>query len=553
MVSPIPISIKSKNPTSERAHQPPKQLGLGSPNCTQRCQSRLPPLDTRTNSSNAIGYTPPISPISTRATNVGDPSARDGCICNVENEGYHQMEFTPPRSPPKMGSIGATGLPLTSRALSSGYASCSSFTSSGYSTSAYTLGGSGASSTTSLLSFPKEVLSKDHEIHTIDSSATATQTSVEESIATTLSKPLLLPQPYSPSGEWTIKTGYQIFGTGAWSTVRPATYSPNGTNVSKIIAVKLPNSSGSIPILHHEASILSYLTPSRHTISLLGYDLEKSAILLPALPLTMEEHVKRCSKKINSEEEISLATMRCPVVRMRQWLFWAQELTAGFIELKEKGVVHGDIKWGNILLEEVTLPFSDPSEQKIWFPPSKKPLPTLYRPVIVDFSSSLVIGRPVPAHPSYIPPNKKAQDEAEKGISALTVPFCAPELLEKFVAKSPETAPPPIPTFASDLYSLALTILTAAIGSDPYTVQKGVSDARKAMYVQCGDPIGFARGDERGLRCSKGGVVEEVLEGCFGKDAVGRADVETVQGRVKEVIARWVDEEAWDDSRWGTC
>lgn len=337
------------------------------------------------------------------------------------------------------------------------------------------------------------------------------------------------PTPFAPKGTFSVLNNARPFGNGAWSIVSPGLFtrtSPENTE-PEIIAVKKPEQKKGIPILTSEAAILSYLStpePTRGIIPFYGFDKATTSLLLPAYPLTLESFVKASHKFINSEQNISLSTLRCPVVKMRQWLFLAKKLCEGFVALKEKQVVHGDVKWGNVLLREYTL---SQVEKKIW---GNNDGEKLYEPLIVDFSSSHV----EPAEP--------------KPISALTVAFCAPELLEAWLA--PVEAAAPVPSFSSDLYSMALTLLTAAIGSDPYSVRTA-TDARKGMWVKCGDPVGFVRsGDERGLRVRKGEVVDTCLAECFGRTKQGRTTVETVLERVEGWIELWCVEGKGDD-RWG--
>ncbi|KAF8415377.1 hypothetical protein BGX38DRAFT_1281349 [Terfezia claveryi] len=297
--------------------------------------------------------------------------------------------------------------------------------------------------------------------------------------------------PFAPKGSFSVLNGARPFGSGAWSIVSPGLFTRTSAENTEpeIIAVKKPEQNKGIPILTNEAAILSYLStpePTRGVILFYGFDEETTSLLLPAYPLTLESFVKASHKFIDSEQNISLSTLRCPVVKMRQWLFLAKKLCEGFVALKEKRVVHGDVNHVE------------------------------------------------PAEP--------------KAISALTIPFCAPELLEAWLA--PVEAASPVPTFSSDLYSMALTLLTAAIGSDPYSVRIA-TDATKGMWVKCGDPVGFVRSwDERGLRVRKGEVVDTCLAECFGKTKEGRTTVETVLERVESWIELWCMEGKGDD-RWG--
>src|SRR5690606_27909498 len=113
---------------------------------------------------------------------------------------------------------------------------------------------------------------------------------------------------------------------------------------------------------------------------------------------------------------------------------------------------------------------------------------------------------------------------------ALTTTFCAPELL---------TTANNAPTFSSDLFATAMTLLIAAIGSNPYgsSAHPG-SEGLRLLWCKGGDPMSFARADERGLRVRRGGVVDRVLERCFGKEA-RRVGVEEVSGRVSASVEEW--------------
>lgn len=222
------------------------------------------------------------------------------------------------------------------------------------------------------------------------------------------------------------------------------------------------------------------------------------------------------------------APPRAPVVGIPQWLFFAERLCETFSALKRAGVVHGDVKWSNILLRE----YHPEPEDALWEEYVCTTGERLLVPVLVDFSSSHVGGEPVAA------------------VSAVTTAFAAPELLQSFlrgvVVASPVMltggGPHPVPTFASDLYSLGVSLLAAAVGSEVYCN----AGRHVGIYVRQGNPMGWVKADERGMRVGRGGVVASVLEGCFGKTAEGRVEVEEVARRVEGWKRRW-----WSEGRGG--
>lgn len=493
MVPPIPIRI-----TQASSYTTMAPLTAPSKRCSHAQGLTVNTTDLAPWQTNSD--TPPVTPIS-----KVDIASGIVCSCSLTSadDGYQllqQSALTPPRTPKTLSST-----PLDFRKASTIHQEEMNPESTSTSCSGYALVDS--SETSSGL----ESLANESSVSTVPSVTPAQLT------------------PFAPKGTFSVLKNARPFGHGAWSVVYPGLFTPTSSSNTEpeLIAVKKPEQKKGVPILTNEASILSYLStpePTCGVIPFYGFDETTTSLLLPAYPLTLESFVKASQKFINSEENISLSTLRCPVVKMRQWLFIAKKLCEGFIALKKKQVVHGDVKWGNILLREYIIPIE---EQSIWGDNSDE---ALYEPIIVDFSSS------------HIEPSEP------RAISALTVAFCAPELLEAFLSPVEEVAP--MPTFSSDLYSLALTLLTTAIGSDPYSI-RAASDARKGMWVKCGDPLGFVqKGDDRGLRVRKGEVVDACLAGCFGRTADGRTSVEIVLERVNERIKQWC-QEGKGDNRWG--
>lgn len=218
--------------------------------------------------------------------------------------------------------------------------------------------------------------------------------------------------------------------------------------------------------------------------------------------------------------------IRAPAIGMPQWLFLAERLARTFSALKLANVVHGDVKLGNILLRPWA-PSSDVDTDPIWSAYVQGG-GKLLDPVVVDFSSAHV----------NIP------YELPEAISAVTTEFAAPELLQSFLS----VARHPLPTHASDLYSLALSLLAAAVGSEVYRN----AGRHVGIYVRQGNPMGWVKADERGMKVGRGGAVSAVLEGCFGKTAEGRTGVEELGVRVEGWKKAWWSEGRMSGNpRWG--
>ncbi|KAL0634630.1 hypothetical protein Q9L58_006423 [Maublancomyces gigas] len=315
-------------------------------------------------------------------------------------------------------------------------------------------------------------------------------------------EPSLLSLPYS-----------SLLGTGAWSKV----YSLGEVS----IAVKTPVNISARAVLESEAKILSYvasaLTHNSGIAAFHGYDPVTAAVYMELIPGgTLETHLESCTP----------AHIRAPAIGMPQWLFLAEQLARTFSALKRTNVVHGDIKLGNILLR----PWSPPPSaavDPIWAAYIRGG-GTLLEPVVVDFSSAHI----------------NLPCELPEAMSAVTTAYAAPELLQSFLSEPRH----PLPTHASDLYSLALSLLAAAVGSEVYRN----AGKHVGIYVRQGNPMGWVKADERGMKVGRGGAVSEVLEGCFGKTAEGRTGVEELGVRVEGWKKAWWNEgRTSGNPRWG--
>ncbi|KAK6332612.1 hypothetical protein TWF730_004272 [Orbilia blumenaviensis] len=365
-------------------------------------------------------------------------------------------------------------------------------------------------------------------------------------------------------------------GSGAWSNVyKGVLYHKNSAKApfQQVIAVKRPLNTFSIPALKREAAILSHIhrkvsssssssgdrnvrsSESYSVIPFHGFDASTTSILMTALSGdNLEQFTTRCRSSI-SRDVSNFNALKLPVVGITQWLFIAERLISAFAFLKSAGVIHGDVKPQNILTKpadpKLLLPLHEGRGAGRYSWISKEEIGGLVEPVVADFSSSYVVDTA-----------GNISDE-EEAINAVTTIYCAPELLAAFLTPPttptnptpssasvpPKSEPRPLPTFSSDQYGLCMTLLQTAIGSHPYSAAK--MDIQKNMWVRQGDPMAFARADERGFRCKNGGAVDRLLRGCFGKTAVGRVGIEEMVGRVAGLCMEWEGRKGEDAWVWG--
>lgn len=300
----------------------------------------------------------------------------------------------------------------------------------------------------------------------------------------------------------------QLFGSGAWSNVFKATPSrraltaqgiltpPSSPTVSLpiIIAVKKAARNDAKPILRNEASILTYIhllaDHQRFTAAFYGVDGNES-LILGAIPLSLEDHIRRSAR--SAAASLNINNMHLPVIgSSRTWLALAHKLVSALTWLHEHDVVHGDIKPGNFLLEPVSSS-TTPLEHEDTFP---------YNPLFIDFSSSHI------PCAGAIPPHGT--------LSAVTREYTAPELLKAAVLRDPASTA----TKASDVFSLAITMLVAATGNT--FVYEGSVFQRQAMATQGWDVIAFIRGGANASRVSRHGLVQRAVERAVLKADMGR-------------------------------
>ena len=223
----------------------------------------------------------------------------------------------------------------------------------------------------------------------------------------------------------------QFLGNGLTSMVYAATIPTYG-----VIAAKIPCNEESRKVLEREATVLGYLhsqTGAREfIIPYFGkYEFDDTfALCFELCPQTMQEYITSTSQSGGGT---------VPVVGLDAWKSWLGTLLSAMDFLHDTGMLHNDIKPHNILLTASLHPY------------------------LSDFAVSTPlydIGLPSPP---------------DMHILGTTV-FTAPELLSaEDVPTSPE----------SDIYSLGITMFVAAIGSEPFSWTRSVT--QKIMLKKRGD------------------------------------------------------------------
>jgi serine/threonine protein kinase len=302
----------------------------------------------------------------------------------------------------------------------------------------------------------------------------------------------------------------QLFGKGAWSNVYQALRrqkplssvcksaaiptpppSPQAT-VPLLVAVKSPVSNASRMILHNEAIILSHLSRTPYhdnfIVPFYGYITSSASLVLAPVPLSLSDHIVARARLARTDHtDLSWAD---PVLGSNGWLCLAERLVTALAWLHEfGGVIHGDIKPGNILLS-----------------PNRSNEDFAFDPLLIDFSSSHILS---------------STSKTPNTLSALTREYAAPELLSPTVLRDPSSTA----TSTSDVFSLAVTLIVAATGD--LMVYSGSVLQRQHMATQGWEVLEFVRNGNSGMRLPSSGIVQTVVERAVRKIEKGRIDAAT--------------------------
>ena len=324
---------------------------------------------------------------------------------------------------------------------------------------------------------------------------------------------MTVPRHYTGSyqRQGSASSGYQELGHGAWSTVYRATEcsqsqpsplptpptspasSPNKSGIGRQLAIKTAARRDAQTVLYQEARILTYIhSPhaSHHLVPFHGYDIASQSLVMDAIPLSLDTYTRSCLQ--TARLNLSTRTMFDPVCGAQEWQSLATQLIDGLAFLHSHSCVHGDIKPGNVLLR-----------------PNGAGSSHAYSALYCDFSSSRIFDNSSKGHDHHSGQGQQ--------LTALTTDFASPELFTSLFSTAA------VATMASDVYALGVTLVVAAIGTNPYA---GAStEMQKLCMAREGKVLDFARQSQQGTRVMKGKMVERCLKGALEKDVERRSTV----------------------------
>ncbi|KAF2169140.1 hypothetical protein M409DRAFT_20366 [Zasmidium cellare ATCC 36951] len=270
----------------------------------------------------------------------------------------------------------------------------------------------------------------------------------------------------------------KVLGTGLWSTVymakqKPVNVSRSGlsllspprsprlsqksrtTSIPALFAIKTPLRQDAKAIFYQEARVLTHLqrrpTSSLHIIPFYGLDPRNSSLIFEAIiGGSLEDLTSRMKQMTEVARHLELITLFPGI---------AFDLINGLDFLHCNGVIHADIKPGNILLD-ISAHATDENKAVV-------------RARYIDFSAAFI-------------PSKGDSASNAGG----TWDYMAPEQMRI----QPEWN---TPTFASDVWSLGITLLYVMVGDSPYSAACGGNMFMLREAIKSGDPLQFARMETR--------------------------------------------------------
>lgn len=270
-----------------------------------------------------------------------------------------------------------------------------------------------------------------------------------------------LATPSLPKGsvppQWNVATGHSMSPPLTPVCSRESTLGLSNTPDAPLLyAVKVPAMTSAKKVLCAEARILSYLSrlpsTSAHVVPFYGLDTRTGALVLRAMDGTLESWIQHDLNPLPEAARAQRLTAIFPSI--------ALALISSLEWLQHHHCIHADIKPSNILISSPASTTSPPQ--------------TLYS----DFSSTIL------SHPD------SPIDAEASPLGAGTWDYLDPKLLSS-------SAPAPLSP-ATDLWSLAITLLFLVLGTSPYDAFKGNKYQQREM-IRSGAPLQCLRYDDAGV------------------------------------------------------
>ncbi|KAF2998178.1 hypothetical protein E8E13_003689 [Curvularia kusanoi] len=228
-------------------------------------------------------------------------------------------------------------------------------------------------------------------------------------------------------------------------------------DVPPLYAIKAPASTSARKVLKEEGKVLSYLSQfpdsDKHIVQFFGQDTRNDALVLKAMEGTLEDWIK---KSLNTLSPTLRSTKLAAVFPQI-----ALALIDSLIWMQDKNCIHADIKPANVLTS------STPADL------TSAP-PTVYS----DFSSTILLAPELTVHNA-------------SPLGAGTWDYLDPSLLS--------SQAPADPSAATDLWSLAITLLFLVLGCSPFDAFRHNKYQQREM-IKSGAPLQCLAYDDAGIQ-----------------------------------------------------
>ncbi|KAF2748421.1 hypothetical protein M011DRAFT_515738 [Sporormia fimetaria CBS 119925] len=307
-------------------------------------------------------------------------------------------------------------------------------------------------------------------------------------------KPAAHPRPLSPQPNHAQSTAAPTVLTPPTSPTHSRSSSlTTAPDIPTHYAIKLAASKSAVQVLRHEAKILTLLTPpsspstvmTSHIVPFHGLDTRNNALVLTAMDTSLDAYITTTLSV--SPTSSRSASLRSESQRAELLAASFETIARGVCDAlcwcEERGVVHGDVKPGNVLLG-----FSEVQGHQ-----ASKSERIVQKVVLADFSSAAIVRE---RQTTTTTTRERQNGSGGQGGGGGTWIFMHPCLLRR---SSGSTIAPVKADFTTDTWSVALTLLYLVVGTSPYEYA-GENRFRQMEAVKMGRPMEVMRWGENGGR-----------------------------------------------------